>query len=470
MAQILPADWLRARRKPVFLPGHNLIPLSRYGWNGSMSVESRIELALRWGYALSLGQEVTPELVARLDDPQSDEARIVAASKALKIPLEVILSYRMPVLGEVPIEAWVRNAAGQPLNLIGEVAASSATDTKPVLSPIAPDSVWELAGSYRAEPLAVLMSKGVEISIVLDGGERGIPVWGWGQYTWPQDPAVVAAKNASGLPWLEYNSERKAHAEEIILNAVKRTIGKPFVFAHFGGDEGPLRNTWLLTPPYTIDNSGGWLRADMKRWITYPGTTIYYNLFNTGFPRGTVDCLTQLTNSAGLNVPAGEPLSYGWLNPGDSQVGFADFSLWEGFLKCWYVTGMLGHCFCYWDYPAGGFNVPFEETNPPSWLVHQAIGGKVQGIFSQLAKFMRDSDLLVGDGNHVVSTSDPSYEFVTGDSGVRVLARKHKILPEWLVVAWAWEGNQRNVTVSIPGIGATTVRAVPSGGLYLIKP
>jgi hypothetical protein len=60
-------------------------------------------------------------------------------------------------------------------------------------------------------------------------------------------------------------------------------------------------------------------------------------------------------------------------------------------------------------------------------------------------------------------------EFATGDADVRVLARKHRDRPEWLVTAWAAGGEARDVQVEIPDLGALTLHARPAGSVYVVK-
>jgi hypothetical protein len=474
---VTPDQWLKAQPKPFFRSGHTLPRLSRYGWNGHVSVETRVELAENWGYALGLGQEIEPQLVSRLDNPASDEARIAAKAKSdpKRYPLEVIVSYRMPGK-EAPPETWVRNANGKALDYFGKPLNCNPCSVADgaVFSPEAPDKVWQMAGEYRAGPLRTLVARGLPISIVLDGGERGLGVYSWAQNCWPLDPRIRAAKVASGLSWQEYSSRRKAHAEQIIANAIRAAAPRLGLYNYFGGDEGPMRNSWLLTPPYVMDGSGLWHWKYMRTFINFPPNTIYYLMYNTGFT-GRMDVLTQVTNAVGLQIPMGDRFSYNWINAGapetgkDSATTIADFKRWTGFLKCWYMTGMIGSVFCYWHYPAVGFNASFPANNPPPWLRQMAISGHVHALFSHLEGFVRASDLLPGPMRHSVSKNDPAYEFPTGDATARVLARKHRVNSEWLLAAWAAAGGDRTVQVNIPELGRVSLQARSCGSVYRAK-
>jgi hypothetical protein len=62
----------------------------------------------------------------------------------------------------------------------------------------------------------------------------------------------------------------------------------------------------------------------------------------------------------------------------------------------------------------------------------------------------------------------PAYEFPTGDATLRVLARKLKQKPQWLVTAWAADGRDRDVTVNVPGPGELTLHARGCGSVYRV--
>jgi len=78
--------------------------------------------------------------------------------------------------------------------------------------------------------------------------------------------------------------------------------------------------------------------------------------------------------------------------------------------------------------------------------------------------------LLPGNGMHISSTDQPAYEFTntTADATARVLARKLRGQNQWIVTAWAADGTNRNVTVSIPTVGVLTVLAANSGSVYQV--
>lgn len=191
---VTPAQWLAAQPKPAFKAEHTLPRLTRYAW--SLPFETRVELTENWGYALEFGGYVDLETVKRLDDPSSIEARLLALAKSDpgRYPVAVICSRQLPG-EEAPPETWTRDKDGKVLN--GQAKSMDGTiwseAAGAVFSPEAPVSVWQLAGKYRADPLAELRKRGLPISIVLNGGEYGLGVIGFGRKLWELDPAVIAS-------------------------------------------------------------------------------------------------------------------------------------------------------------------------------------------------------------------------------------------------------------------------------------
>jgi len=88
---------------------------------------------------------------------------------------------------------------------------------------------------------------------------------------------------------------------------------------------------------------------------------------------------------------------------------------------------------------------------------------RVHARFSHLEEFLRDGDLLRGPDRHRWSRDLPAYEFSTGDPTARVVVRKHRKREEWLVIAWAAGGKDREVSVDVPGLGRVKVEACAVG-------
>jgi hypothetical protein len=82
--------------------------------------------------------------------------------------------------------------------------------------------------------------------------------------------------------------------------------------------------------------------------------------------------------------------------------------------------------------------------------------------FSHLERFLREGDLLPGPDRHRWSKENPAYEFSTR-SPARVLVRKSRVEPRWLITAWAADGQAREVSVDIPDLGPVSLEARPEG-------
>ena len=127
-----------------------------------------------------------------------------------------------------------------------------------------------------------------------------------------------------------------------------------------------------------------------------------------------------------------------------------------GFLKMRFAMGMIG-ANSYYEIPA---------DNDPNWLIQMQSLGQAQALYSHLEDYLRTGDLLVGNGNHRWSTDLPSYEFDTGDVWARVVVRKKRDLNNWLIAAWAQDGSDREVIVTIPTLGTVRVNARVAGSVY----
>jgi hypothetical protein len=207
----------------------------------------------------------------------------------------------------------------------------------------------------------------------------------------------------------------------------------------------------------------------MRTVSDLPNISIYYKQFNSGWT-GDNDMLTQVLNAVGRDIAFGEPLSYNWLCAGWTrkdlgEAAFSDAEHYMGFLKCYYTAGMIGGVAGYFSYPPGGFGADLGDE-VPSWLMQMMVLARAHALFSHLEDFLRNGDLLPGPRKHRWSEDQPAYELPTGDSEVRVLARRHRAKAQWLVTAWASGGADRDATVAIPDLGTVTLRARTCGSVY----
>lgn len=462
---ITAAAWLKSQAKPAFSSTHTLPRLTRYGW--SLPFEARVELTESWGYALEYGGYVGN--VDALTDPNSVESRLLALAKSdpKRYPVAVICSRQLPG-EEAPPETWTRDKDGKVIN--GEAKSMDGTKWSEgagaIFSPEAPLSVWQLAGKYRADPLAELVKRGLPISIVLNGGEYGLGALGFGKKLWELDPKVQAAvvDEAFKGDWASYISQRKGQAEKAIAEVVRKAVPDRQLYVYYTAGGGTLRNK------YWGQREWGYDWPHVRGVSDLPSDEIYYKHFNDGFT-GRLNLLTIALNAAAAEIAVGDTLSYNWICAGwprgDEKAMCADLARWTGFLKCYYTAGMLGANVGFYDLPPGGFDANFPPDKAPIYLQQMVASSHAHALFSHYEQLIRDGDLLPGPMKHGISAGDPAFEFPSGDETARVLVRKQRAKPEWLITAWAADGADRTVSVRIPELGRINVQARICGSVYL---
>ena len=479
---VLPAEYLASLPAPVFAKGHTLPRLTRYGW--TLDFDTRVDLARRWGYALEWGSVpwlngyATAEAVdAALANPGSDAAKCMrlAAEEPETFKLSVICCRDLPAADSVPPETWTRDAKGEFVadQTKGHDGNTWSDGVARIYSPATPDSVWQEAGRLRAEPLRRIRER-CPIAIVLNGGEYGLGVPGSAKKYWEQDPTIVKAKGE--MSWAEFASRAKSRAETLIADAVRAAVPDRDLYIYYTCSGGTSRNRW----PGSVD--WGPAYEHFAGVSDLPSTEHYYRHGNAGWT-GKNDILTNALNARAREIAAGKPLSYDWLSAGwegnagmiggekdtEGDNGLGDLARYRGFLKCLFTAGMIGGNAGYYNYPKGydrtnlqGFGQPFPPDRPPHWLQQMVALAEVQAMFSHIETYLRDGDLLPGPKRHVWSKDQPAYEFPTG-TPARVLVRRLRSEPRWLVTAWAADGVAREVTVEIPELGEVNLEAVPSG-------
>lgn len=460
---VTPAQWLRTQPKPKFRAGHTLPPLTRYGWDMDDAV--RIALAEEWGYALEFGVAGPRQVENALTKPESREAKLLALAIAdpKRYPLCVFSSRELPKQN-VAAEVWTRDAEGKFLN--GKAQSLDGTEWYPkmktVYSPMAPDAFWQQAGELSAAAIRRLREK-CPIAFVLNGGEYGLGVPGFGRKVWELDPTIVKARGDQ--PWPEFISTRKAHAQSLMTEAERAAAPDRLLYIYYTCGGGTHRNA--------MPDWGDW----EYQWEAFransdlPSNEAYYRHFNSGWT-GDKDMLTLCLNATTREIAAGQPLSYNWLSAGwEGEPGHShgDLTRWAGFLKCYYTAGMIGGNEGYYQFLGrDGFSKPFLGE-APHWLQQLTTLANVHALFTHAEDFLRQGDLLPGPEKHRISKDLPACEFPTGDPATRVLIRRLRDHPEWLATAWAADGEARGVSVDIPELGKLELLAKPEGEVYRVK-
>jgi hypothetical protein len=484
---ILPVDYIASYQpKPFFKPGHTLPPLTRYGWVSPFA--ARKLFAQDWGYAVEFSGYTSESVVDRVDNPFTDESKSVALvnSDPAKYKLSVICDRYTPASWSSDI--WCQDADGKFLN--SKAVSMDGTEWSPGMQTTyrltTPDDYWIELGRGRAKPLERLR-KQVPVTIILNGGEYGLGVWGFSGKVWqadPRDAKFLAEQKAKGIDELDAAHLQKMHSEELTSGEVLKAVPDRLLYIYYVTSGSPSKGThddWR--------EWGGLYRHARGKFSDLPSNEHYLGprSFNTGF-MGEKDLLSKSLNAIGEQIELGDTLAYSWFWLDETRVE-NDYLRFRGLLKCYYITGVIGGNAGTYNTP--DFVSPFDPTNPPNWIVQQMELGKVHALFSHLEDYIRNGD-LVDDGQFKMFwwPQQPSYELLPEEikDGVaekevagkmvsvlvpgrafRVLARKHRQKEEWLVEAWSADGKPHEATVTIPGAGRIKLEARAGGSTYLVN-
>jgi hypothetical protein len=485
--KVLPADYIASYEpKPYFKQGHTLPPLTRYGWLEPFA--PRKLFAQDWGYAVLFSGYVSDAVVDRMDNPFSDEAKTVALvnSDPAKYKLAVICDRYTPATWSSDI--WCQDANGKFLN--SKAVSMDGTEWSPGMKTTyrltTPEDYWIELGRGRAKPLERLR-KHVPITIVLNGGEYGLGIWGFSGKVWqadPRDAKFLADQKAKGIDELEASHLPKMRSEELIANEVKKAVPDRLLYIYYVAGGSPSKGS---QPDW--HEWGGLYKDARGKFSDLPSNEHYVGprSFNTGF-MGEKDLLSKSLNAIGEQAALGDNIAYSWFWLDETKVE-PDYRRYRGLLKCYYVTGVIGGNAGTYNTP--DFNSPFDPKNPPNWIVQQMELGKVHALFSHLEDYIRNGD-LVDDGKYKATwwPQQPAYELLPEEikdgavekdmdgkkistlvpgRAFRVLARKHRQKEEWLVAAWSADGQLHEATVTIPGAGRIKLEARAGGSTYLVK-
>lgn len=480
LAAVTPVEYLDLQPKPQFKPGHRLLPLTRWGY--TLGSNTTVVLARDWGYTLTLENFATPAKAADVTTPGTYSYGMAQLASnypnTFKLSVLIDLTFTNP-----PAGYYCTNAAGEFVNNQGQVVPAGI-----IPSPEGPDSYWSDITDYWIHSLRVIQSN-APIAIILNGGEYGLNTGGQDHLAWRQDPRVQAATN--GLSLLRYSSDRKAHQLGFLTRAIEQHFPNRSLYVFYSTSRENYRSYQVPGYIQWDDISmWGWDSDVMNTNTDLPSFEAYWS-GNHGWTNAPgvhfseiSDLLTRYLNGVGYNLKlsASYSTNYNWVNAG-SGGGFSEIERYQGFLRCLYTAGMVGGVAAYFEIPAGGFDATFLPNNPPHWLLQMTALSQVHAQFTYLEDYVWNGALIEGNGNmvaaagvvltgHAMSQDQSSYEFTNtvADATCRVLARKHNSKNEWLVCAWAADGTNRAVTVTIPTLGEITVTAADSGNLYSAIP
>lgn len=433
-------QWLQQQTLPVFKVSNTLPKLDQLfcGIEGAYpTAETRAELARHYGYAVTFSSN--PKFGTELRNLCITNPEVFKVTAAFHARVSSKAAYNWP-----------------------EGSFLSNGD----FSPEMPDEAWQ---HYIDEGIASIEKQLVNIPA---SGVANLQNWAEAGLGTPYDWDRIATKNPSLLAakgnksWVEYISERKGYYDKKLRDAIKiRWPNALYTVYGYGGLEQSGDEEWR------------WDFKLMKDATDLAANEEYFNYFNTGFA-GNNDMFKEMTHARYDEIKNGSPHFYPWLSAGyerkisqyqgeESQGKFADLSLWMGFLKMNYVAGMLGGT------TTGEFNcdlntaATFDATSPPKWLDQMAVLAHTHALFSWLEPVLRNSDLLEGPYRHKWNSSQPAYEFTQDNA--KVMVRRTKNRDQWLVGAWAMDGVEQNVTVTIPDFGEYTIQARSCGTVFLIE-
>jgi hypothetical protein len=85
----------------------------------------------------------------------------------------------------------------------------------------------------------------------------------------------------------------------------------------------------------------------------------------------------------------------------------------------------------------------------------------------------KDPISLAGPWKHAIAkvvladkSQKPEYSRLLPGRPIRVLARKLKDKPRWLITAWAADGKEREVSVPVPELGEVKLKATAEANVY----
>lgn len=471
-------DYLTNSPKPNFAISR-LPKLVQWGW--VINSNTYIELAQNWGYALSLGNNSDTDIGGQLTNINSRTWGFIRAATNDPAHFKLSMGVQQRYMQPIPAGFYVTNTAGSFVGLYG--TNTWMTNGGPAIaSPEGNEDYWSNSATYWAATVAAVNSN-APLTIVLNGGEYGLnSFFGGVSQCWGMDPRVQAATNSppwnaylqgdgklntSWLLWFDYGSFRRAHQYQFLTDKIRTILPNRQLYVHYETDGESYRSLNLYGTNWATGNhyNGKYTRT----LSDYPNFETYYKHFNTGFT-GTQDMLTKFLDAVGAHITYGSPTNYSWLSGGYARGGgeadFADTNLYTGYLKCCYTAGMVGGIEGYYS---SFTDVPFDSASPPHWLRQLMVVSHVHALFTHLDKFILDGDLLPGTRNNAFSIDQPAYEFLASTNN-RVLSRKLRSGNEWIVTAWAANGIDTNITVTIPILGTMTVTASSTGTVYYATP
>lgn len=492
------ACYLRAQTAPKFKPGHTLVRLGYTAYE--LPKDTYVEMAKRWGYGLQILNTSENTFKNTIDDAKLANP-VTSLGKYLKVGLDDPDTYPLTIYldrdsepSSFPEGTFFKDRFGNILGS-GTCITCSSWSTDP------PESYLRQKLGKEVNGLVKLVTETkARIAVIEDAAERGLTISGYvGGYV-SADPNTAASRGDQVSD--DYVSQKKAYIQSV-LSQVLRSVTpehQTFVYYTSGARDNFRTSFWRNSGP-------AWQYNYMNQVADLPTNEMYYRLGNDGWipasgdphqwPATGVtipyDALTQQLNGKVWEIANGQPLSFlyvaGGINTKNQETDTNH--TYTGFLKMLYAAGMIGADEFYYDSgPAtlganlGGYLGPIDPNNPPPWTRQIMALGQVHGLFSYLEPIIRNGDLLSGynNYNYLSKQNQKSYEFVpTQGNGStnpatqdRVIARKLRSQDKWIVAAWAADGIDNPINVTIKDDEFNTnftlnnINARAAGSVYLV--
>lgn len=314
---------------------------------------------------------------------------------------------------DFPNDHYLQNANGQFLDWSGGITQYPYKTWRPTAPPGDYSSDGDVVAGYFQHSLSRLTR---DVQVVNEDGEV-YPILE--NFALQSDPAVVAAKNASGLGWQEY------HAKMVRIN------------------DNAYRDKFMGLPrfknaaytEYRLDGARDYnIRWEQSKYINTPINGKYYSTTDlyVRWPNNWKDWVSAwhglrwVSQARHYEIAAGDKfaspfVAAGWSCNEEDNVRPAQ---WLGLLK---VMGMYGSEWFYTSF--FNENAPVCEAKNYAWQA--VMPPYAQGITTQYEDIFLNGSLMAGDMtnnlnyNEGINEPIPYYQFNTGHTNEVVVARQY---------------------------------------------
>lgn len=386
-----------------------------------------LDLALRYNYMLIANTNSGSNISEYSDTTKLVGKLIKQANANPSIPVGVTTFWSQlspPVLGlpnqgeyvnqkDLPAQYYLRNDAGQYLDINGNVTVSSGSY---VLSPACPLDSIALDGKVQRYYMQALDAALTRPLNYISENDEVLPAWS--EATISKDPTVVAQKNVSGMDWPTYMGWRKGVLTSMYRDtAIKSLSPQPSFLVY--------KTEGRATPAYSQYRFG-----NNKQRLQYFATPDFYPRwpYNWRNWNGAWNGLQHMIEGRNIELSAGDRLYAPFISPGwsakeEENIRPGD---WLGLLKLLVVSGA--------EYFHTGFFNDAANYNPPNppppypanYAWQLAMPAYAQACGTRAQDILLTGTLMAGD---IPMSLDPpkagsGYQFKNGNPLVPVMVRK----------------------------------------------